>query len=323
MAAESWQEITGSIYGNPELSKKARLIARKSTRLMEAVDPPEEFALGKKSGDTVGFRLVGRLTDDSTTALGEFQKLPLTKPPIYHATGSVNRYGLAIAWTGSRADLDRLDVEDMNINVLKDQLALTINKLISTTLVAGRSYTYVAQTASTFTWATDGTVAQTAAIAFSRFHATKVVLKATQVNMPPADGQNYFFFCSPEIEADLLNDVSGNGYVDVAKYASGGAEGVLNGEVGRVGRLRLIVDNDSNSVAQGIGSGSAFGSGFILGAEAIRSIMVYPPEFRVNTNLGNDFGNQSGIAWQTLEGWKVPWNYTTHGQGSVIHYTSA
>jgi N4-gp56 family major capsid protein len=322
--SQTWNSIEGSIYGNAELSRQSRLIALKKTKLLDAVDPAGEFRLGRKSGDKVGFRLVGRLANTAHTALAESDTVPFDKPPIYHGTGQVFRYAQAIPWTGTRDDLDRLDVKETNIATLRDHAARTINKIIYDVLVAGRSFTYVAtgtDASPTHAWLDDGTVSASAASNYSLFHARKIKLRANQNNIPPADGDNYFFYGSPRIEDGIFNDTGGNGWVDVAKYDPARVQGVLEGEIGKFSKLRHVIDNDV--IADNIGGSNDLGSGFILGEEAVKEIMVYPVHFRVNMNVGGDFGNLQAIAWQAMLGYKVVWNYTSHGQGSVIHYTSA
>lgn len=320
---QTWNTIEGTIYGNPELSKSARIIAHKLMTLLDAVDPAGEFNLGKKSGDKVGFRLVGRLSTLATTPLPETDTVPFQKPPIYHGTGQVNRYATAIPWTGVRDDLDRLDTEDTNIVTLRDHSARTHNKLINDVLVAGRSFTYVATGTAgspTNAFLTDATVAATSTRNFQLYDARKLKYYATKYNIPPADGRNYFFYGSPQVEDGLNSDVQDQGWVDVQKYAPSGAEGALQGEIGRIQRMRFAIDNDV--IADDAGSNN-LGSGFLLGEEACREMMVYPSHFRVNLNLGGDFANQQAICWQSLLGYKVVWNYTSHGQGSIIHFTSA
>lgn len=320
--AQQWSEISGTILGQPELSKQTRMKARKMTRLREAVDPATEFNLGKKSGDRVGFKLLGDLPfGTADTPLNETQKVPFAKPPEFTGTGRIYRRAQAIAWTGTRADLDRMDVEDGNIRSLRNHFARVDNKIIYDALLAGRSFTYVAQSASTYTFLSDGTVTQQAQAGFSRFHANKMALELRRKNVPPADGNGYIFFVSPTIEDDLLNDTASNGFIDVKKYANSGAEGILRNEIGRIGPFRVVVDNDR--MADQIGQNSVRGSGIVVGFEAIKEILgPYPVHLRANLNLGGDFGNQAGIAWQSMHGYVVPWNYTTHDQGSVLHYTS-
>lgn len=316
---QSWSTIEGSIYGNAELSKKARMIAHKQMSLLDIVEPAGEFKLGRKSGDKIGFRLVGRISTLATTPLPETTTVPFGKPPVYHGTSQVNRYAYAVPWTGTRQDLDRIDVEETTIRSLRDHSARTHNKLIYDVLVAGRSYTYVmTNTASspTHAWLADGTVAGTATRQLQLYDLRKIKYRAKTVNMPPADGKNYFLYGSPLIEDGVNSDVQDQGFVDVSKYAPSGAEGALQGEIGKIQGIRIACDND-------VIPDETYGSGFVVGEEACKEVMVYPSHFRANMNLGGDFGNQQGICWQSLLGYKVVWNHTTHGQGSVIHITTA
>lgn len=319
----AWADIEGGIYGNPELSKQARFQASLMTRFNELVTPADDFYLGKHSGDTIGFRLVGRLTGVGTTALGEYQKVPMVKPPTYDATAVVYRRGVAIPWTGVREDLDRLDVEDTVIHSLKEHSARTHNKLISDALTAGRSFTYVAKTATTNDINDDGTVTDQAAAAFSGWHARRIVKHLTKRNVPFADGKNYHAIISPTMKNDLLDDDKAvTGFVDVKKYAGGGADGILEGEIGTYMSTRFIEDNDSTALPDEIGLNSNYGSGFWCGLDACREVPVYPMTLFANTNLGGDFAQQKAIAWLSMLTYKTVWIHATHGQGSVLHYTS-
>ena len=320
--AELWSSYGDGYYGNENLSRKLRLVAARKTKLLEAAEPSTEFNIGKKSGDKVAYRLVGEISTLATTPLNELQKIPMDTPPIYEGYAQIYRRGLGIPWTGVLEDLDRLGIEDQNIQVLQRHASKTHNSVIYSALVSGRSFTYVATGADTDAFLATGSVAATAAAGFSLRHAQKLAYYADSYNIPPADGENYLFYCSPKIKYGLLRDGDAAGFVPTAKYANGGAEGIINGEIGMVAGMRVIVDN--HIIADSIGSGSAYGSGFVLGAVALKEVMgPYPLHLRANMNLGGDFGFQKAICWVSHQGYKVPWNYTAHGQGTVIHYTSA
>jgi len=319
----TWASLDGTIYDNEELSKEARMIPHLMMVMKDAVEPASEFLLGKNSGDKVGFRLYGRIPLSSAdTAIQETEKVPFGEVPTFHGTGTVFRRAFAVPWTGTREDLDRLDTEAPIVRALRDHAARVENKVIYDQAVSGRSFTFVADDSATdkYTFANDGTVAETADLPFSLLQARKLKFEATRNNIPTFDGSNWLFIGSPQIEDDLNSDVTSQGWVDVAKYAPSGAEGALRGEIGRVQRMRFAIDNDI--VADDVGSNN-LGSGFLFGEDAIKEMMVYPMHFRVNMNVGDDFGNNKAIAWQSFVDYVVPWNYTSHGDGRIIHYTSA
>jgi len=331
--SQLWSEISGTIFGNPELSKQQLAIAYRSMRLADVVTPSKEYFLNKQSGQSVGWRLVGRIAGLATTALLETQKVPFAKPPEFTVSATVSRYALAIATFGVRKDLDRINVDEANIRTLRDNLARTYNRLIYNALVAGRSFAYVATgtvASPTLNFTTSGTPSGNAARRFIRFDVVKLGRLAVQYNIPPMDGQNYAMFTSPSMKEDLELDTAVNGFVDVKKYANSGAEGLMNGEIGSAGGIRFVVDNDAmnvNLVSENIGVGATtnvgFGSGFLCGADALKEAVVQPPHFRVNTNISSDFNNQMGVCWQGLQTWLAEWNFTAHGQGAIIHYTTA
>jgi N4-gp56 family major capsid protein len=320
--AVAWADVEAGLLGNPELSTTVRAVAWKQTRLGALVTPGDDLYLGRKSGDTIGFRLMGRIPGLADTPLNEFQKIPMAKPPSYEATAIVYRRGLAVPWTGLREDLDRLDVEAPIMWALRENSARTHNKLIYDALVAGRSFTYVATGAATNVVKTDGTVADNSAAAFSAWHARRVRLVMSKYNVPFADGENYLSVISPTMYTNLFDDVGTNGFVDVKKYADGGAEGIMDGEVGSYMGTRYVVDNNTDILPDAVGTGSAFGTGFFAGLDACREVVVYPMELYANMNLSGDFGQQKAVAWLSLLTYKTVWMYATHGQGAVLHYTS-
>jgi N4-gp56 family major capsid protein len=327
--SQTWAEISGTTYGNPELSKKELAIAYKQMRLADAVTPSKEYAIGKKSGQSVAWRILGRISTLATTALTENQKVPFSKAPEYTATATVARYAMAIATTSVRKDMDRIDVDEANIRVLRDHLARTHNYLIWSALKVGRSFSYVPTgTASAPTRSFNATSTMPsvdAARGLQLWDFRTIATHCDIYNVPPADGETYWAFCSPSVKQAILLDTGANGYVDVAKYSSGGAEGVLNGEIGRVGQMRIVMDNDAmnqSAVSEGIGTGAAFGSMFVLGEEACKEVSVYPPHFRLNMNISNDFQNQAGVCWQSLLTYAVEKSYATHGEGSILHVAS-
>lgn len=318
----SWAELASGVYVNPELSDQVRVQAAKKTRLFELVTPAEDFALGKQSGDKVAFKLAARISGTAETALSEFQKIPMYNITQYEAQVQVFRRGIAVPWTKLREDLDRVTVNDLVVQSLREHSARTHNKIISDALVAGASYAYVATGAATKNIATNGTPAASATVPFTAYHARQIKLYLTQQNVPFADGETYHAVCSPTMIMNLFDDVGVNGFVDVKKYSPGGADGALNGEVGSYMGIRFMEDNDSNAVADLIGTGSEFGSGFICGYDACREVIVYPMELIYSDNLGGDFGQQRGVAWVSLLGYKTVWVYASHGQGVVLRYTS-
>lgn len=320
---QNWTEIQPTIYGNPELSKKARIQAARQTKLRDLVDLGDDFYIGKKAGDTVGYLLVGEISGESTTPLGEFTPVPFSKPSRYTGTAQVQRYANAIAYTGTFEDLDRISVDDVNIDVLTKHAARTINKLISNELIASRSFTYSPTSATAGSFKSDGTVTQQTTSDLTLYHLQDIARLGQKYNMPYADGENYLTCLSPTAAFGILKERALNGFLDISKYDPKRVSGALKNEIGTVCQHRIVVDNHSAAVADGIGAGSAYGSGFVVGYEGIKEVTVYPVHFRYNGNLGGDFGNQAAIAWQMLCTWAGLWNYTTHGQGSILHITSA
>lgn len=315
MAVLAWTNVVGTIYQNPELSKKLRVLAEKRMKLSALVQPAEDLNLGKKAGDSIGMRLVGRITDSATTALGEFTQVPYSTIPEYYLTATVSRYARAVAWTGSRDDLDRMNEKDKIISRLNEHYAKTVNALVYAQLVSGRSFCYRPTGATAGTFNDDGTSAGAPTAAWSLYHTQNVVKEMSRRNTPYADGENYIACVSPIIRFNTIMDTAVGGFTDVKKYAPGGVEGVFKNELGSMANVRFFEDNDILKDNET----STYGCGFIVGHDAIREVPVYPMQLRYNGNVGDDFGNQQAICWQMCGTWKPIWNYTTHGQGGICH----
>lgn len=317
----SWSQIDGSVYDNEELSKEARMTPHLLMALEDAVEPSDDLIIGKNSGESVGFRLYGRIDLSSAdVALQETERVPSGSIPTFHGTGTVYRRAFAVPYTGTREDLDRLDTQAPIIKALSDHAARVKNKVIRTRAVAGRSFCYVASGASAFDFATNGSPGAQAASQFNIYHARKLKLKMTQYNVPTFDGQNYLVVAPPLFEDGITSETGADSWTEVVKYAPGGAEGALRGEIGKLQRQRFAIDN--HILLENIGAGSAYPEALVFGEDAIRELMVYPVHFRVNMNVGDDFGNLKAIAWQSFQDYVVPWNYTLHEDGRICHYTS-
>lgn len=321
MSLMTWTNVVGTVYQNEELSKKVRVQSDKNTKLSALVSPAEDLFLGKKSGDSVALRLVGRISDSGATALGEFTPVPYSTIPEYYLTATVSRYARAVAWTGSRQDLDRMNEKDKVVERLGEHHSRTVNTLIYNQLVSGRSFCYQPTTATAGTFKDDGTSAGAPAAAMNLWHLQEVSKQLSTRNTPFVDGNNYLSCINPTIKMNILMDTASGGFVDVKKYAPGGVEGVFKNEIGSVCNIRFFEDNSGDLVNGG--ASSAFGSGFLVGYDAIREVPVYPMHLRYNGNVGDDFGNQQAICWQMMCTWKSIWNYTAHGQGGILHFAAA
>lgn len=318
--AFTWADLGGSTYANPELSKQAEFISAKQSKVQQLAVSAGPLGLGKNHGDTVAMKIFGRISTSATTALSENAKVPMTTFPEYTVTATVYQRGIAVPWTKLREDLDRLDVNDTVIHALREHSSRTHNELAYNALVSGRSFCYTATSSSAGNFTTNGSPSGTTASNLYSYHYRDIRKNLMKYNVPAADGDNYVACITPSQYMTLLGDSTAGGFVDVAKYGSK-AEGLLNGEVGSYMKIRFVVDNDI--IPDNIGSGSAYGSGFITGLDALREITVQPMMLIANMNVGGDFNRQRAVAWLSLMGWKVPWNYTSHGEGRVCHITSA
>lgn len=86
------------------------------------------------------------------------------------------------------------------------------------------------------------TSTQGATLSASDFKANVALLKG--INVRPFNGQDFVSVMHPYVAYDVISDNTAGGFIDSLKYANGTA--VLNGELGRVGGVRLM---ESTNVA--------------------------------------------------------------------------
>lgn len=318
MSISAWVNVGGTAFANPELSKKLRVVSEKRCKLSALVQPSEDLNIGKKAGESVAIRLMGRITDSGATALGEFTPVPFSKIPEYYLTATVARYARAVAWTGTMQDLDRMDVKHKTIEALSEHYSRTVNALVYAQLLAGRSFCYRPTGAAAGTFNTDGTSAGAPGAVMSLWHLQNVNRQLSKNNVPYADGSNYLCAASPTFLANIIMDTAAGGFTDVKKYAAGGVEGVLKNEIGSVAGIRFFEDNDVLNGLEG-----TYGNAFLTGYDAIREVPVYPMHLRYNGDVGGDFANQQAICWQMCGAYKAIWNHTAHGQGGICHFADA
>lgn len=218
-----------------------------------------EDALKKKipagKGTSIEWRKFGALAA-ATTPLTEGTTPSGSDLSITAITKSLSQYGDFV----KLSDVLEMQAKDPVITetseLLGEQAALTVNKIISDEISAGTAVRYAGSASKT----TDLTAADVLTGALVK----KVVRDLRKSNVKPfADGY-YHATISAEQAYDLMSDTANGGWMDANKYTN--AMPLLKGEIGNYAGVRFKVSSETPT---GVGSSSAVvHKGLVYGKDA-------------------------------------------------------
>lgn len=300
----------------PKLNDHVRHAAQSPLGFAQVANAPLGKALGLNQGDVLRLPFYG----DLSVAGGEISESDdpslgsLT--PIY-ATLTIKEYAGGTTWTGKLEDLSELPIEDNFMVALMNDMKKLQNKLAYDELNSTKWYATFNSTADEFV--TDGNTASFTNVANEQLsfdNLRYVALQAAKRNVPFWDGESYLYITGPESTDAASYDANTK---ELLRYDSGRA--ALNGEVGRIGKCRLVVDNHKIAKVGGSSSGAGLllDVGFLVGADALINEYAIPPEIRAE---GRKFGRFVDVIYYFMGGWKKPWSQDNNSHENVIKVTS-
>jgi hypothetical protein len=292
MSQQLW--VTSSLGGYaaaPLLSKEVRVAAQPLMRFMQFCTTKEDF--GKGRGDTILFDKIGNVATGGGT-LVETTTMPSTNFEMAQGTLTLNEYGNSIAVTGKLLALADVDMKTPVIKALKNDSAKVLDAAVEAQMDACK-IRYVASTASTGNFTTNGTATLSASVVMDAHHLRTIVdyLMGT-LYAPPADGEFYFGILTVSAARSLYESLEG-----VWQYT----QYPVNGEMGKNYKARLV--RDAYSMDNSIGVSNVTGEAYFFGDEAIAEGVAIPVEIRTETP--KDFGRSNAFAWYAIEGFKIIW----------------
>jgi hypothetical protein len=281
----------------------------------QLMNPPTGEGLGRNRGDTLKFTYFPNIT----TSGGQLsENAPIPKGSIIPVSNSLTMYewGNATDFTGKLADLADLDVENSMIQALVDDMHKTMNTAAYNETVLTK---WIATFTATDEFRTDGVVASFAGGATQQLDLSNlnyVVAKARTNNIPYYDGESYVYVTGVDSMQALCYDTA---VTTMLQHDSGRA--ALNGEVGRIGKCRLVEDNHKITKVGGASSGAGLqlDKGFLFGADALMCEYAVTPEIRAQDG---DFGRSCEVAWYSIFGVKKIYNQDSHSREHIIAVTS-
>jgi N4-gp56 family major capsid protein len=314
MAQFTWTfDAPTGTYKSRALSERLYEAALQETIFMDHVKPIPAF--GKRMGETVTLTRIKQLTEPTSAALSENERIPEDQLTINTTSITVKEWGRSVPFSSFSDDLSKFDIENATQNALKNQLKLYLDAAAAAAFKSAK-IKYVPTSASAATITTNGTPGATAASNLNVFHLEEIrdYLYDT-LFAPPANGEEYIGIFRTLALRGVMRDQA---WVEWHKYTDPAAK--FNGEVGRIEGIRLIETNHSTALGK-VGSSSVLGEGVVFGADAVAMAEVLTPELRAK--MPEDYGRSKGVAWYGIFEFGLIWDTGNAGEAKVVHVTSA
>jgi N4-gp56 family major capsid protein len=300
----------GGFLSNPVLSKQLRMVAAPQCKFRQFVRPVPDF--GKQKGDTVPFDKVGKVLTSGST-LSELVPIPKTKIPIYRDTLVVTEYGNSVDYTGKLEALSEFDPNNIIQQALRDDMA-TVLDIAAATQFRTTDIIYTpsgTSAAPTGTWAYDGTCITAATRNGQVADIKNIIDKMMTLNVPAYDGEDYMCVASIQWLRGIMDDPE---WQDAMHY--GDPTRIFSGEVGRMYKCRFVRETNTLSNAMTANCGEAI----FFGADPVVEGIAVPEEIRAK--IPTDYGRDKGVAWYSILGFKLTWDYSVEGETHVVRVFS-
>lgn len=296
-----------SIINVNELNEKVRIEAQPTMAFSQVLSGPDGKALGKNKGDRVQYIYYPDV-DTAGGELSEYEEVPSTGFTPVEVDYQIKEYGNSIAYRDTLEKFARIDIEDVHVQALindykKLQNTQAYNQFALTDWVAGFL-------SGGDVFETDGSVTGTVNEDLSLANLSFVKKKAEVNNIPYFDGESYVYITGVEAADTLESD---SNLTNLLKEDSGRA--ALNGEIGRVKRCRVVIDN--HKIAK-IGA-TQFDEGFLIGADAVLYDIAEAVHMEGDVK---DMGRHKKLGYLELAGYHKIMDQTSHSKEHIIHVTN-
>lgn len=307
----SWvADAPTGVYKNHSLSRKIRDAAVANAVFLPFCDTEPNFGKGKGATHTI--TRVHNLPLAST--VGENTELPSGRPLIDTKAVTVEEWGYKVKLTEFETNLTHFDLQNKVQRALRDQLRLTMDKMVADALKSTPIKVYsTSATAVTFT--TNGTVGGNST---NNLNSTLLGLLrdylAGDLKAPTFADGNYVLIGTTKALRGIKADTNYRDWL-----APTTRENFIKGEIGTIEGIRIIETNHFDALDNSIAGGNT-GEALLFGADACFMATADEPELRrgVATDLGRFFDvgwvgtTQAGLVWDTASTARcIHWTSTT------------
>lgn len=302
-------DAPSGVYKDHALSSKIRDAAISDSQFMKFATPEPGFGKGK--GQSVTITRVFPLP--KATRVSELDRLPSGRPSIDTKTITVSEWGFKIPITEFERNLTHFNLENKYQKVLKDQMRLTLDDMVSDAFKL-TPIKYVPQsTGPTIT--TNGTPGATANANLSISDLRQIHDYLRQnLKAPKYRNGKYVGILSTKAARGIKNDPE---YKDWLAPSDSGP--FYDGRLRDVEGFMLYETNHDDALSNALGSGSVLGEAVFFGDDAVALATVEEPELRAG--VPEDLGRFRDVGWVgTLEAGLI-WDVAAYAR--VVHVTSA
>jgi N4-gp56 family major capsid protein len=319
MADFSWSyDAPTGVYKSNALSAKLREQSIVESKFMDFVRTEPGF--GKKRGESMTITRANILTQPTSAALSERDRIPVDDFSLTTTAITVSEYGRAVTFTHMSQLLSKFDPQDPIQKALRKQMTKALDRLAATTMkTVYLKYIPTSLTGGSFD--EDGTASTSALVNITKAHlgAIRDAFADTYV-VDPYEGDDYIGLISTKGLRGIKDDTN---FETWKQYLREG-DTLHNSEVGKIESIRCIEIKDTTCLPNNSGTSSCLGEGIIFGDDFCAMIEAETPEVRVQLNYGQDHGRVHSAAWYGVVGLGLIWPETaTAGKVKACHVDSA
>lgn len=281
-------------YKNHSLSDKIRKQAIADAVFMKFATMEPGF--GKKKGESQTITRI--LSLPLATRIGEMDRLPAGRPAIQTKQVGISEWGFKIPTTDFEKNLNHFDIMNPFQASLRDQIELTMDKMVADALKM-TPINYVPQTTGS-TLTTDGAPGGVSDrnLAISDLREIHDYLHGT-LKCPKYKNGKYVGILSTQAARGIKNDPE---YKDWLAPTT--SDPLLSGMLKDVEGFTLIETNHFDALDNLAGASTTTGEAIFFGADAVGLLQVEAPEIRMG--LPEDLGRFRDVGWVgTLESFLV------------------
>ncbi len=324
MAQWTWtNDAPTGTFKSHEISDKLYEEGIANTKVYQFADTVAGYGKGK--GETVTLTRIAQISEPTSPALVEGQKISEDAYSVDTTSITVGEYGRAVPLTSLAKDLTAYDLGSSVEKELRRQMTLSLDTLACVAM-RGTLGKYVPTGVASATKETSSaTVSATATSNLGVYHVKEIYdLLYDTYKTPAYADEDYMGVFRHKSIAGLRDDPD---WIEWQKYT--GPSGLQKNEVGKIANIRMIDTNHGSTTLQGanptglsvLGTSDVLGEGFVFGDDALALAMVQDPELRMKAP--QDYGRDTGVAWYGILALGLPYTAASSGKLRVMHVGSA
>src|SRR6056297_2464133 len=317
MAEFTWNfDAVDGVYKNHALSNK--LLEHSALQFVVSQFADSVSGFGRKNGESVDLVHYKSLDTPADWTLAEQNPMPIDQIEMGKRQITVTEWGRGAEYTNLSEELSKFSPKDALQKALMDQMK-RCQDIACAQAVAQAKIKYIPTGAGAGTWDTDGTASTAMAADLDIDHLGIIRdYLAKDLHAPPYEGGDYVGLFSTTLCRSVKSDAD---FVQWKQYLKDG-DLLYRSEIGKIEGIRIVECTLDEALSNSIGSGSAYGEGFVFGDEAVSRVEAVAPHLRADPNYQSDFGRRKAVAWYGILAYGITWDTANDREAKVIHISS-